>query len=389
MAVVNFTGFETGDALEFLSTNGTFSVQTGTVRTGTYAGRTNPSTTGAGSFNLSGIVTTTGRPAAGAATIVTSYVRFYFRYATKPAANSEQMFRALNTTSVDKFSVRINSSGNLLVYDQANALVSTGSTVLSANTWYRIEIKIGTGASAAYEVKIDGTSELSGTCDQTIYNTSRVQFGKIANQNGQTVDFFYDDILWSDSAYPGLGECKLGVPNANGNYQTWTRSDIMAAHYEHVDERPYNTTDYMISTQGSGDAETNAMQSAATIGVTGTINAVKSFAMVASDSITSTGSLKFRMRSGSTDTTTSTGFTTSISAYEALALVHSTDPATSAAWTTGGVDGVEVGAVENSISQKSRMTASYIMVDYDPTVVSTYLPPPVKARQAVNRSATY
>jgi len=55
MAISNFTGFETNDYLEVVSSTGTTSIVTSLVRTGTYALRTNPTTTGTGYVELADI----------------------------------------------------------------------------------------------------------------------------------------------------------------------------------------------------------------------------------------------------------------------------------------------------------------------------------------------
>lgn len=358
---VQFSGLETGDLTEFKTSSGTLSVQGSTVRTGSYALRTNPTTTAVGYATL-GTLLTTG--AGGTAGIETSYVRFYFRYATKPSSASEPIFQASNA-GAKKFALRIDSTGALKAYDSANSLLATGSTTLSSGTWYRLEAKVGTGTSADWEVKINGTSEISGTGNLGTNGTNEADFGKRTNENGQSVDFFYDDIRWADDAYPGVGECRLAVPRAHGVSTPWTGSGP-GSHWEQLDDAPNNgDTDYVFSDASVGSAEMMAMQSAATAGISGVIAAVKAVVVVKShDSIGSDiGSVKARLRSGSTNDD-GAAYATVVGSYQVLQRVYSLDPATWTAWSTSSFNTCEVGAVENSGLFESRMTAVYLEADF-------------------------
>lgn len=58
MAVINFTGQETGDNTEAIATAGTFSVQATTKRTGGYALRCNPAGNAAGHHSYGGLAAT-------------------------------------------------------------------------------------------------------------------------------------------------------------------------------------------------------------------------------------------------------------------------------------------------------------------------------------------
>jgi hypothetical protein len=366
VATTAFLGFEAGDFSEVESSSGSVSIVTSPVRTGVYAARCNPATTFTGRVARLGARGATGT--LGANTASPFYTRFYFRYATKPSSNDEEIVQAISAGSF-KSSIRINSSGNLVQYDRLNALVATGSTVLDADTWYRIEWKVGSGSgsSAPYEIKINGTSELSGTADLGTGVADRFDFGKITNRNGNGVDFFYDDIRNDDADFPGAGEVQVMQPNANGNYQTWTIGAGSGSHWEIVDEIPQNTTDYLLSTGTSGDAETEALESAASAGVSGTINSVQSLGAFRRDAVNA--AVRVRLRSGTTDSDTTSNYTPTTS-YVTIGKIFDTDPADAGAWTTGDLDGVEVGGVEQTTA-KTRMTQCLVMVDYTPEAPST------------------
>lgn len=352
---VQLCGFETGDASAARSTGGTFSIQGTTVRTGAYALRVNPTTTATGVFRI-------GKHAAtGAGTdinVATTYVRFYFRIATAPASLSEEIFSLTSTSGGSmKCAVRLDSDRKLSFYNQANVLVSTGATVLATDTWYRIDVKAGNGTTAAWEVRIDGVSEISGTADLVAANSSNCRIGKQTNRNGQTIDVYYDDFAVADDDYPPAGAIEGMIPNADGNYTAWTAS--AGSDYQCVDDVPHNSdTDY-ISSSTAAQVTTAALESAASAGISGTVNAVKALVIVRAGS--GSGGVQQRTRSGSTDLDTTT-MTTSTT-YEICAQVHNTDPATSAAWLLAALDSVEVGVDQTGIVE-TRCTLAMAEVDF-------------------------
>jgi hypothetical protein len=367
MAILHFTGFETGSGLEDIngSVTGTGSIQSSIKRTGTYALQINPLTTGVGHFNLRKLSTGTGSHSTNF-DVATTYTRFYLYIATLPAANSEEFFTARTNADGVKLALRLNSAGNVLAYDTTGTnLLATGSTVLGLGQWYRIEVQCGTGGAATYTVKIDGTQEFTGTGDLNATNNGRVTLGKRANRNGQTVDFYYDDLSVSDSAFPGAGACKVMRVSADGNYTTWTIGAGAGSDWENIDEiPPDDDTTYLLSTLVSAQASTGAFETAASAGITGTVNSVQ-IVVVSKRDGGSNGSVRVRMRSGSTDFDTTSNQATG-SAYDMLGISRDTDPATSAAWLLAALDSLEGGIIERSTTAATRLTAVYAQVDYVP-----------------------
>jgi len=200
-------------------------------------------------------------------------------------------------------------------------------------------------------------------------NTGRCFFGKLSNRNSQTIDFFYDDFIWSDSAYPGVGQCSVLLPEAAGTYQTWTRGGTdTGANWSQVNELPPNgNTTYLVSPLVLNDAETEDVQTSGTVGITGTVNSVKAESIFAQN--VAGGTVQLRLRSASTDNNTS-NYTTTAS-YVAIEKIYDTDPATSSAWTLGGIDGLECGALDTNAANQVRMTWTGVMVDYTPPSTTT------------------
>lgn len=369
MAILNFTGFETGDAVEgAFGGSGIASVQSTTKRTGTYALRINGTALGTqvGQYNFQGIGST------GLTTsfnLADSYVTFYFRYATKPGSGSEEICQFLTGSSY-KLAVRINSSGNLLAYD-VTTLLGTGSAVLSADTWYRIEARCQPGTNGAWEVKIDGTSEISGTRTWTnAGNVNVISFGKRTNRNSQTIDYYYDDICVDSAAYPGAGEVKMAVPIGAGAAAGWTNGT--GTTFAEVDEVPpesdgTDATYIQASATEDNQDHTFNMTAAATLGISDTISAVKPMVYAKTASTSGTSGVALRTVSGGS------GFEITAlelqTTYALIATIYALDPLDSAAWTTTKFDTVEVGMAANTIAQTQRFTVAYAGVWITPAPV--------------------
>lgn len=343
MALRYFTGFEIGDSTEANATSGSWGMSTAVKRTGAYSLLIDPTTTNAGFWEFRTI------GANGTQNLnmndANTYTTVYFRYATKPASGDEEIMRTETATGVFKGSLRLDSAGNLSQFQADDTSVATGSTVLAQDTWYRLDWRMGTGAgTAAYELLIDGVSEFSGTMTSAT-NNAVLKLGKSVDKNNNTVQFYYDD-LWIDNAAFIGSHAVLGlIPTANGSTMAWT-SGTGSSDYQEVDEVPTSGTDYVMSTGNAGDVALFDMQDSATVGITGTIYGVFAFTRNREDTSV-TSATNIRIRSGSTNSDNGTslnGTTTFISLYRFLA----TDPDTSAAWTTSGVDGVEAGLIENN-----------------------------------------
>lgn len=362
------TGFETGDTSEAITTSGTFSVQGTTTRGAwsAYALRINLAAfaTGFVRFAASGA---TGQASTTGLAAATAYTRFYFRVDTLPGTGSEEFFRAVTNSASVIVILRITDAGNIAAYGSDGAtLLTTGTAVLSTAVWYRIELKNGNGAGAALEWKIDGVTDVSTTATLGTGNINQVTFGKQVDRNGQSVDYYYDDIRVSDSAYPGEGQCAILKPNAAGNYQTWSRGGAdSGSNWGQVDEIPHNTdTDYLVSTDVADEAETEGLEPASTHSISGTINCVKAVGIVKRDGA-SNGEVRLRARSGSTDSDTASNYATTAS-YALIAMLLDADPADAGAWTAGDLDALEVGAVEKNATNRSRLTMCAVMVDWTP-----------------------
>jgi hypothetical protein len=354
------TGWETGDSQEVVTTSGTFSVQTTTKRTGAYALQSNPTTTAVGyqQWRLANAWVAAASDAVLAHD--TLYVTLYFQYATKPSSGDEPLIEFRHASGV-KADVRLDLNGNILMYNSAGTLLGTSSSVLTVSTWYRLDIKCGTSATVgAYEVKINGASEISGTGNLNAAQHSGFRVGKTTNRNGNTVDYYYDDMIVDDAAYIGAGAVELMVPTATGTYSAWTAGNGTSSFAE-VDEVPSDSATSYIAPVADTNASTFNLESCASAGISGTINAVK-FQVVAARVGGTNTSYQARIRNGSTDVDSSS--LTATSSYGARTSLIATDPNGAIAWTTSGLDSTEIGVENVDASNITRVTQTVLQVHF-------------------------
>lgn len=378
MAIFNFFGYETGNLIENASSSGTVAASTVVKRTGAYALRTNPTLTAVG-WARHTTLAATGLIADMA--VANFFATFYFRYAVKPAANSEEILSLIGTAGEQKGRLRINSTGTIALYNNTPTLQATGSAVLAQDTWYRFDINWNDTANTQ-EIKIynDPAPGVTPTLLDTIAGTittaesvAGLYLGKVQDRNGNTVDFYFDDVCFSDSAYPGAGECKIAVPIGAGAASSWTNGAFTDT-FADVDEIPHNTdTDYL-EASGAGDNtdHTLDMQASATIGINGAIGAVKTIVIAREAADTGVNSVAHRrLFNGSGFELTALELTTT---YALLAVVDVTDPsAGGGVITTADFDSIEVGMAANAIVDAQRFTAAYVTVWSDGAVAVAVL----------------
>lgn len=359
-ARVEMSGFEMGATTECVSTGTIQSVQTTTVYSGTYALEVNPTGTNTGHCVLS-TISATGANAAGNST-GTFYSVFRFRAATLPASGNEPIFSADDVSTNQKFTLRITSTGKLAAYDSTSTqLGSNGASTIATGTWYLIGVKVGHGASGAYEVQLEGATELSGTGNLGTGNHAQRAFGKRVNISGQSVDFFYDDVVIDDASFPSGGKIVALHPDANGSTMQWT-AGTNTSDYTQVNEVVPVTTTYVQSV-AQNDVALFAFESLpGTLDVP--IGAVKLMVRIAEVTSTST-SFSVRIRSSSTNSDSTAGDAGNAS-FATRSRLLATDPATATAWTVAGVNAVEAGGVNLTVTLNLRIAWVALMVEAAP-----------------------
>jgi hypothetical protein len=286
-----------------------------------------------------------------------------FKSVTEPSSNSEPIITmALTGTTTDP-EIRIGSDRKISLY-KGTTLVEQGTTVLTDETWYRISFFVQTqgnsGTAASYDVSIDGVSELSGTADWggTGY-FSGVYFGKFTNRNSQGYTARFDDIIIADEYVPPDGVVSVMQPNADGSFINWTAS--AGNRWECVVEIPYNTTDYIYTTSDTYNQV--ALESASNAGVSGTIYAVQSVAMMAEASgSAATARVGVKTASLNWDPDGAADLSTT---YAPLGWVLELNPHNDTAFTTTDLDSIELAVDNTTGSEEGRCTQQLLHVYHE------------------------
>lgn len=347
MAHVVSGGFELGVLDTWwspIASSGTRSVQSSVVRTGGYAFRANPTTTGTGFAGVSFCDATSGATVTDMSGLANNYFRVYFRYATKPATTYEEILSIRGTGNQRTMSVTINSAGQLGIrfIDGVLSPVGPGSTVLAQDTWYRIEVLFTAGASGAVELKIDGVVELSTSGDVNNGQTPSCWIlGKRTDLNSETVDFYYDDYVIDDSDYPGPGRVAQLIPTANGTFSAWSNG-TGASDWTQVSVIPTNLGSTYVQNLGSVDGECSTFQltSSATAGIEGSVKSVLPY-IIASNPAGGPQQMKVRTIVGGTNTDQfnfTWGGGAAIMGYPLNA-----NPVTAANWAVDDLTGMQAG----------------------------------------------
>ncbi len=220
-------------------------------------------------------------------------------------------------------------------------VLATYSSVFVSNTFYNVEISATiSDAGGSVVVKYNGTTVINFTGDTknggTSTNIDAVGCGVASGVVGYFDDLYICDSTGSAPYNTFLGDVRVHtiVPDGAGSSTQLTPST--GANYTTVDELPYSATDYVYGTAGQTDLYTASNLP----GGTGVIYGVQTSAIVKK---TDAGNISARpaLKSGA-----STYYGSSVSIGTSDQVVLRTDqvnPATSAAWTSSEVNGIEIG----------------------------------------------
>lgn len=257
------------------------------------------------------------------------------------------------TAPGEQISVALDIDQMKLVVVVNNAVVATGTTVLSANVFYYIELKATiNNTTGSYTVRLNEVSEITasgvntrGTGSNNYANAVRLGgdmgFSIFGSGSGKVIGRFDDFWACDDSGGVNndfLGDCRVEklAPNGPGAHSAWTAST--GVNWQNVDDgTPDGDTTY--NQDGSaGDIDTYTMEDL--IPTTGTIKFVQTVIDARKDDAGShTVAPVFRI--GGTDyagTAVAVNTTYSMGIQE-----YQVSPATSAAWTISEVNALEMG----------------------------------------------
>lgn len=223
------------------------------------------------------------------------------------------------------------------------ALGSSVAGVISANTFHYIEVSVTiSDTTGTFVVKVDGNTVINLSSQDTRNGTpttvDTIQFVANRSAAGTAATLDFDDAYTTDTS-TSLGERKIETlrPNADTAQKDFTRS-AGSDNFALVDDTTSNgDTDYVQgSTVGNLDRYTTAGLST----TPSAIDAVQLTAFALKTDAT-TRNIALHARSGSTD---SDGSNYALAAsYTKFDRILETDPATSAAWTSTGVNSLQFG----------------------------------------------
>lgn len=246
------------------------------------------------------------------------------------------------TDSDTHLSLRLSSAGVLQIA-RGSTLLASGTTVLSASLYYRIEVRIVVANAGIFEVRVNGVAEITFAGDT--YDTGEaglravVGYGHLSGSNT-----LWDDILIWNSASSGsepttwIGDIRIETlrPTAPGDVTDSTPST--GAAWAAVDETVANAdTDY---TQAGtvGNKDLYQMGDLST-----TPDSVVAVVLNAQMKTTGTTPRKAKLKVKNSTEANSAAKPVAIGSYSTLQAAFALDPATSAAWTGAGVNAAQIG----------------------------------------------
>ena len=338
-----FTGFETGDLLEFTTVNGSgVTVQSNLARSGSFALRAQAEP-GNYAYVTLWDVDDDGYPSS---SFDLETLHLSFQFAISAWNQRVRMAEVGGTAGAFKAKVELESDGRISVEDQIEVR-RFSQTKLVTGRWYRIDLLVGTGTATRMQLSIDGQVEFDvNDANTTEQLAERVHIGRSSSSGGPSI-FFYDDVVVSGAGHPGDAQVLLMPPTGPGSAATW-----LGDHLD-VDDWPQDGDLTYAASNGPG-AFTTRLQPPPLPGLE--VLGLRALAVQRREAANYTASA-LRLRSGGLDFDTPPG--DGGQSYRVRSRVFPEDPATGAAWTKSALGSVEVGLdqLDTSPSKVTRATA--------------------------------
>ncbi len=308
----------------------------------------------------------------------TAYWRGYINIASAPSV-SNAILSAVAVGSDAEGSIMLNTDRTLsLVADDGTTVVGSDSTVLSLNTWYRLEYSYN--GLESMELKLDGTTIISvGVHDGDNINGFRWGMCTHGGANCSQGSWFFDDVAINNTsgaaqtAYPGEGSVVAIQPNSAGDTNGCSAGDFAS-----VDEiTPDDATTICVMDANSDTLDVNVnSSSSAGINPYDTITLVQVGVREAAVSAASeTWNPRLKSASGGT---TSAGSATAhddvtyrtngdAEPQMTYKLTSYTDPTTGIAWTptgTNSIDNMQIGIASTDANPDINVSTLWAIVEY-------------------------
>lgn len=273
-------------------------------------------------------------------------------------------FKAFNGTTQGMLHV---GGGNVLYVTRGTStIIANGSTGLSTETWYYIEIRYKVDdSSGEVEVKINATPEISATSLDTrssaSYNSTYSIILGAGRYGSSRIDDVYVLETGSSPNNTFLGDCRVDTLNvdAAGTHTDWT--PLSGSNYQNVDEAQTDDDTTYNTAQTEGDTDT--------FGHVDLSQTTDVYGMQVSARVSKTDAsnmyARLVVRQGGTDYK---GDVEGVGAsYSFIKQIREVDPNTSTQWTRSGINTAEIG-----IERTSSLTAA-------PTTTATTTAPTTTA----------
>lgn len=139
--------------------------------------------------------------------MTTQYGRTYFRVASIPAADRTVLEFLAPDGVTNRGNLRLRSTGALRIRDAANATVATTTTILSPNTWYRIEERLDGSVTGNWEIRLYLGS--SAVALETLSGSANfggvigaINLGYVAAV-AALPQIWFDAVEFNDTGFPG------------------------------------------------------------------------------------------------------------------------------------------------------------------------------------------
>lgn len=323
-----------------------------------------------------------------------NFLRAYIYIVTYPSADN-QIMNFSNTTSLgsgQRCSISLSSTGTLKLFNAVPSQIGSASSVLSLNTWYRVELRCDTtnaSGSRTAAASLDGTIFATSSTEALGGTASSISIGGNLVLEAQTTgQWWFDDLALNDNtgsfqnSYPGSGQILQLYPNAAGDangYLVQVGGTVGSANnFTRINEiPPDDATSYNASAVLNAEDLFNVTDSGMGAGDTVNVVAVGGrFADITAADTTSGIKFEIIKTSGGTKSQSanivpnSTGWNTNdITSPRLYPIILYQDPDGSA-WTQTTVDSMQIGYTIDAVAVRAvGVTNLWASVDYTPAVV--------------------
>jgi len=357
--LVEWTGFESGgaDEIDRIYNNAEFT--TAYKRSGLYGLRLYPS--GAtGGYTQHTVIDEYGIES-NEFNSARLYASYWVHVTTLPTSSNEQCAKIENTGYSQMLELRLRPDGKLDLYNTSGTLVDTGSIALAAGSDYDIDIYCEAGSAGAYEVRINGVSDMSGTANFGTTNCGVLLLGRFNNRNSETYDIVIDDVRIDTLNWPVALKVRALAPTATGSSDGWAA--LSGDKWDNLSDVPGDDDTTYIYSSTTSDAYLARFATLAQAGLSGkTIVSLKPI-IDARKATASSTDLHLQIKSGATTLNTVPG-SLSQSTYDCFQWQMNVDPNTGEPWTEAGVNALEAGPVKEAETNPVRCSQALLFVAY-------------------------